>query len=717
MEEEVWDDFFEDEDFKLDVEALGEGESQLELELDFGDGDTATPRSKEATEKEEEKEGGDDDWGDDFDFGSDDEIGIDPTTDTISSSPKLSAESSSSSTSQQQQQKTSSATEPSPSTPKTAETTTTKKEPPKRWSLPPQYCFFQNVEERKKVSLPPPTHLWSVHPYHSSEAKGTGWERAIQYFKEPEELEQWLEALSSKTAFYLKPIAVGCPLPILQQMVIPLRKLEKSLPQSQVVWAGECMRVCSSLFWAHRLQVETRAPSSVVLRRHKADVSRLLFSELVRFFEMIATLDSLDRSLHETISLQILSIGLSFLNTENLSFDLSSSSSPLSPSLSSSPIHPHSLPSSAVGGSTPHRGEQQQQQQQQPGDNKNPQVYLQEICQAFYDQMGNLGEMWEISVQFHRGLIDTPTTVSRLADCFRGIAIPCTKNRPLHTLFCQLAHERNRSLPPDEENIEALRRALSPSEVLDMSWIISSLYLCIKGFSPIDLNKVTSNIAGGHDDVTEATDDDLSFVEFSIVSMALGEEDESEGEEDAFEEIEKEERVKEKVFGRGEGGGREGSLVSLPRQQSIAEELFHLLEKTNGDAERLCGALMFTLYPLIPLDSALKSRVAYILGDYAQKAIHIRYFFLFFFLYFFPFLSFFLKFFFKNSPPLIFQIYFFRLAEKLFFEAIFVLDMLPPICGPPLLVSSLGLMSLFRYSEVLTQLDKVFFFFFLILKK
>ena len=540
---------------------------------------------------------------------------------------------------------------------------------PQPHSLSTQHRIFQQKPFPPRP-LPQPSPLWSVHPFHSSESTGEGWERAITHHRTPSDLQDWFSSLSHKISSFLPDWKISSdappPISLLQRSVAHLRHLEKSFPSSFHKWMFQSMKFCCHLHWSDGSGSEwVGASSSAASGGSGASSSalsspggrgsheRLLRQELSHFFQILEKNSHLRGVSAEFVSIichQMLSVSLSVFSSGTSG---NSRSPGTSPSLSSR------LPPSAcsVGPASPEMERER---------------HLDAICDVFCNMQGVVVEGWKAIILFHRGKSDVQEARERLVEAFRMCILPCATNRHLHSLFCRLMVEKQRKSPPSSGSIEALRGEISEEKLTEMSYLLLCLYLTLRNVSFVDLQSVEIKAKSGVASDGEVSDEEgltSSFTDFSFYGD--GDEDDSEEEDDGFfspRASDAPERPPRPIrFSRV-------PLVrakSLPRQLPVAEELLRLLEKGGAGAEEMCIALLFSLYPLVPLTSPLKPRIAYALGCHAKRLIDLH------------------------------------LAEKLLFEALFLMNSLPSVCGVPLLASDLGLHALTAYSEMLFQLDKV----------
>ena len=532
---------------------------------------------------------------------------------------------------------------------------------PKPHTLSEQHRIFKQKALPKRP-LPKPSPLWSIHPFHSSESTGEGWEKAITHHRSPDDLMDWFSSLSYKVSSFLPDWKVNPDVPpslsLLHRSVAHLRRLEKSFPTSFHKWMFQSLKFCCHLHWSEALGSGSEGPSGAA-SSGSAPVSPggfrakgshgVLRQELLHFFKILDKNSHLGRMSAEFTSIvchQMLSISLSvFL-----------SSSPSSRSPVASPLIPTRLPPSAISYET----EQER--------------HLGQICDTFcnMDEVV-VSEGWKVVLLFHRGKIDPQTARERLVEAFRLCILPCSTNRHLHSLFLRLMVEKQRKAPPSSATIEALRGEMSEEKLTEMSQLLLCLYLTLRSVSFINLQDIEVKMKSGAGSDDGSDDEEgltSSFTDFSF----YGDEDDSEEEDEAF-------STSGPVASPPPRPPRRFPKTPLVRDKSfsrhlpVAEEILRLLEKGGIAAEEMCIALLFSLYPLVSLTSSLKPRIAFTLGCYAKRTIN------------------------------------FRLAEKLLFEALFLINSLPSICGVPLLASDLGMQALTAYSEILFQLDKVFIFF------
>jgi hypothetical protein len=469
--------------------------------------------------------------------------------------------------------------------------------------LPSRYRLLKPRVDIIKFDKPPP--LWCTNPLHSP-VLGNGWERSIRFFRDSSEVEGWIGGLLGRHANLLSPHSIS--IHRLSERIQSHRSMvqfyENEIETYFVEWVRMCMGFCFSLYYTIvQKEIELAANS-----RPLQDARTKLWFEIFRFFEILYRSEKEKKITADTLTIRQMLYLTVLISTK------------------------------------------------WPVNQETSREYEQ-LKQKTFKRLGSEGREVEIITQFHCGLLDTATTLVRLAECLNRVISHVVLTSPsLTMLLFDLAKrglDGKKLDPPSASITEEIQSLLSDKEICDMASILSSMYFCAINLSPIHFETIRRD-----DEEDDSENDESSFMEmYSQVDSQQNTSDEENGpsdEADPFKDI------------------QESPSTPRHRKSEGMSALASFLTSTTKKGASSRMSILFHLYPLIPLNAPPKAIVAYALADYSRKSIGIR------------------------------------VSEKFSLEALVVLDVQSPLC-PSLspLFTDLGTCVMAQFCETMQLLEKI----------
>ena len=516
------------------------------------------------------------------------------------------------------------------------------------------------VPQIQIITYSKPSFLWSLS-LHGCPMIGKGWERGVSYFRDHAHVEGWLNTVVAKHSLSSYQLQDGNVLGRHRRFRREIGDIESNLLHHLGEWVALYVEFCKAVHGY--ISCSSSATGSINTGRgtrpqqEPYNPRKLLVDEVSRFFMVfnnhVIVKDPTHRNRYVWEILDMFNISQDIWNDED--------------------------------------------------GNIKPQFA------AIEDQIWSV-VMWctstlhvrilEVTSQLHRGSLERSTGYQRLGEHFARLILKTFHARRINSRLqsiCELVEVRGRCVPPSEEDLQYLSSHVQPGQASLMAECLCSIYLVSAGMSPLD-GTTLSGEQGEEDEDEDTWLDDSLFVEYNSQREEKGlhgeetddefdiawpdvDDGESEMVTDRSKVEEEARRGEEKKKDEKRGNDKKESHVEQEKGGEAGQQQQHLrdsrgssgfnkhvlrIEHTNLQSRM---SILFCLYPLIPVDDPVKAKVAFALGDYSRHSL-------------------------RNSS----------LAEKLFLESLFVLDIAKSVC--PQMISALGHNAMSQYADILLQHEK-----------